>query len=124
MAFPLTIPSSPAAKSIKWRRKSIVGVATSPFTGQQQVYAHAGKWWEADVTLPPMTATQAKDWIAFLYGLNGMEGTFNWTPPDTGWTGSGVTQPTGPWRMLTNELAFEVGEAMVYGFTFTCREAT
>lgn len=123
MIFPISMPSAPVAKSIRWRRKSIVGVAASPFSGQQQIYAHAGRWWEADVTLPPMTAAQAKDWLAFVVNLNGMEGTFTWTPPDTGWTGSGVTKPTGPWRMLVNELVFDVAEGMIYGFSFACREA-
>lgn len=123
MNFPISIPAAPVAKSIRWRRKSIVGVAVSPFGGQQQVYAHPGRWWEADVTLPPMSATQAQNWMAFFVNLNGMEGSFTWTPPDTGWSGSGLAKPVGPWRMLSNELTFDVGEGMVYGFSFACREA-
>lgn len=121
MTFPISIPTTPAPKALRITRRSAVGVSQSPMTGQQQVYAWPGKWWEIDAQFPPMTAAQAKDWIAFFVSLNGQEGTFTWTLPDTGWSGSGVTPPT-TWRLVSNATTWDVGEAMQYGFSMSCRE--
>jgi hypothetical protein len=76
ISYPVSMPSSPALAQVRFTARSTVGVAVSPFTGQQQVYAHAGQWWEAEVTLPPMTRAQAEPWIGFLMSLRGREGTF------------------------------------------------
>lgn len=58
------------------RARSIVGVSDSPFTFSQQVYAHQGQRWEADIDLPPLSSIVAQAWVTFLLSLNGREGTF------------------------------------------------
>lgn len=80
--FPLTLPAAPKARSINWRQVSRVAVASSPFTGQEQVYAHPGKWWEFSLDLPPLNAAQSGQWAGVLLGLNGREGTFKFAPTD------------------------------------------
>jgi len=76
ISFPLSLPNFGFSK-IQFTPKSVVAVNASAFTGQQQVYAYTGQWWEADITLPPMKRATAAPWIAFLCGLNGREGTFS-----------------------------------------------
>ena len=76
ISYPLALPTVTVAKAINFAAQSIVGMSASPFTGEQQVYVHQGEWWEAQVTLPPMTRADAETWIAFLLALNGREGTF------------------------------------------------
>jgi len=76
LTYPLIMPAQ-GVRSITMRPRSIVARSTSPFTGQQQIQAHQGQWWEADVALPPMKQDgYADDIAAFLTGLNGIEGTF------------------------------------------------
>jgi hypothetical protein len=76
ITYPLSLPSTPVFNSFTLRRRSTVGVSSSPYTGQQQVYAWSGQWWEADCELPPMNREDAAEWRAFLAALNGREGTF------------------------------------------------
>jgi len=73
--YPLTFPNV-GIKTMHIRAKNVVGISSSPFTGQQQVYKHQGQWWEAEVTLPPMKRADAEQVIAFLLSLNGVYGTF------------------------------------------------
>lgn len=90
ISYPLSLPSQVAFNGIEFRARSAVGVSESPFTFSQQVYAHQGQIWEADLSLPPMTREAAEQWVAFLLALNGREGTFllgdtlNTTPRGTG----------------------------------------
>ena len=75
--FPLEIPTVPAARAITMRMQNIAGMNVSPFTGQQQNYEFQGEWWEADVSLPPISSRDvAEQWIAFLAKLRGQTGTF------------------------------------------------
>lgn len=48
----------------------------SPFTFQQQVYAHPGQCWMANVVCPPMVRANAEQVIGFLLALRGKYGTF------------------------------------------------
>lgn len=57
-------------------------MARSPFTGQEQVYAHPGQWWEISFELPPLHGEDAGDWIGTLLYLNGKEGIFRFKPTD------------------------------------------
>jgi hypothetical protein len=76
ITFPLSHPVAPGFRAIEWAPRSIVGLNASPFTGQQQIYAWPGQWWEATVSLPPMKEAQAGNWAGFFLALNGREGTF------------------------------------------------
>lgn len=75
ITFPVNFPAV-GIRSMTIRARNVVGISASPFTGQQQVYKHAGQWWEAEVTLPPMKRADAEQVAAFLLSLNGRYGTF------------------------------------------------
>lgn len=75
LSYPLSLPSGVTPNSIQIRANSVVGVSASPFTFSQQVYAHAGEMWEADVEYPPLDRDDAHNLFAVLLGLNGQEGT-------------------------------------------------
>lgn len=81
-AFPLDLPSDPKPRELSWKPVSRVAVASSPFNGSQQVYAHPGQWWEISFELPPLGAAKAAEWAAMMLRLNGREGSFNFAPTD------------------------------------------
>lgn len=76
ITYPVSFPSSIGLANINIRARNVVGISSSPFTGQQQVYKHQGQWWEAEVTLPPMKRADAEQAVAFLLKMNGVYGTF------------------------------------------------
>lgn len=63
-------------RSMTMRLTSAVAMTSSPFTYEQQVYQHQGVRWEAEITLPPLSRSEAKAMEAFLARLRGMAGTF------------------------------------------------
>lgn len=76
IVYPLTLPTTPMPAQIRIYPHAVVAIGVSPYTGQQQSYAHQGQFWRADITLPPMRRAQAEPWIATLLQLNGRRGTF------------------------------------------------
>lgn len=76
ITYPVSFPSSIGLANINIRARNVVGISSSPFTGQQQVYKHQGQWWEAEVSLPPMKRADAEQAVAFLLKMNGVYGTF------------------------------------------------
>lgn len=76
VTYPLTFPSVRAPASTAMHAHSVVGMSHSMFTGRQQVYAHLGQYWSVEISLPPLAREDAEVWIAFLYSLNGREGTW------------------------------------------------
>lgn len=80
--YPITLPTTPKPRSIDWQQVSRVAVASSPFTGQTQVYVHPGQWWEISFELPKLTAALSAQWAAALLSLNGRQGTFKFAPTD------------------------------------------
>lgn len=74
--YPLTMPTSPAFTDTKFSLQRQVGINSSPFTGNQQVYEHSMALWKAVVTLPPMKRDQAGQWHSFFMKLHGIRGTF------------------------------------------------
>ena len=82
ITYPLTLPTVAGIASINLRAVNAVAVSSSPFTYKQQVIAHQGQRWEAEVTLPPMTRADAETWIAFLVSLQGARGTFTMGDPN------------------------------------------
>lgn len=92
-SYPLALPEVGVFAEMGIHAGSVVGENRSNFTMEEQVYAHAGEWWEADVVLPSMGRSQAAAWIAFLVALNGREGYFTMgdpvcTAPQGTWAGS------------------------------------
>jgi hypothetical protein len=51
-------------------------MTSSPFTGEQQVYVHAGEFFGLQFELGTLSIAQGDEWTAFLTALNGREGTF------------------------------------------------
>jgi hypothetical protein len=76
ISFPLSLPDTRSVSAITIRSTSVVGVSTSPFTMEQQVYRHAGQMLSADVQLKILNRAEAEPWIAWQFALNGREGTF------------------------------------------------
>lgn len=75
ITYPVTFPDV-GIRAMNIRARTVVGISSSPFTGQQQVYKHQGEWWEAEVTLPPMKRATAEQVSAFLLKMKGRYGTF------------------------------------------------
>lgn len=76
ITFPLTPPTAPGFQSRQYSPTTIVGINTSPFTGQQQVFPSLGQWIMFTIDLPPMKDAVAALWTAFFSALNSSEGTF------------------------------------------------
>jgi hypothetical protein len=76
ISFPLTLPTATGISSITLRAINAVAISESPFTLKQQVVAHTGQRWEAEVTIPPIKREQAEVWVSFLVSLQGVRGTF------------------------------------------------
>lgn len=78
ITYPLTMPvaslRSPIAITIGGR--FAVGASESPFTYKQEVIDWGGQILQASIDLPPMSRTNAEEWISFLLSLKGREGTF------------------------------------------------
>ncbi len=76
ISYPLSFPTHTNVRSVDLRAVNAVAMSMSPFTYKQQVFAHQGQRWEADVTLPPMKRSDAEQWVAWLVSLKGLRGTF------------------------------------------------
>lgn len=93
ITYPISFPNI-GIQAVNIRGQSVVGISSSPFTGQQQVYKHQGQWWEMEVTLPPMKREDAEKVAAFLLKLNGKYGTFLFGDPIASTTlGTGAGTP-------------------------------
>jgi len=73
--FP-TINGSTIIESMSMRIKTSTVTTMSPFSYQQQTQDFGGRLWEAEVTIRPLTHTEALQFDAFIQGLNGTVGTF------------------------------------------------
>lgn len=81
ISYPIGLPVSPGFRRISIQPRSAVGIYASPFTFQQQTYAHQGQMWTGEFELPPMSRAEAAPWVAALTSLNGAEGTFCFGDP-------------------------------------------
>ena len=81
ISYPLALPTATRIKSVTISPISIVGVTRSIYTLEEQVQAHAGQAWQANINLPLMNDVNAQAWIAFLLSLNGPQGTFLMSDP-------------------------------------------
>ena len=76
------LPSDPPAPaSIDFTLQDLVASVDNPFTGQQQFQDWQTSYIEASVSMPPLTATQAPAWIAFLMSLRGRLNVFQMGDP-------------------------------------------
>ena len=81
ISYPLTFPTATGIKSVVISPISVVGITRSIYTLEEQVQAHPGQAWQADVNLPIMNDVNAQEWIAFFLSLNGIQGTFLMSDP-------------------------------------------
>lgn len=80
ISYPLTLPNHNfQAFDLRLQRK--VATVVSPFTYASQSYENSGTRWEATVTLPPLTHSEARLWQAFFVSLRGTIGTFEMYNP-------------------------------------------
>ena len=102
------------------RLKSATQISTSPFTFDQQVHEHQGVRWEAEVTLPPLARSEAKQVEGFFASLRGQSGTFTMGNPlhtttATGTITSGAANATTVTGTLSNAVVgdyFATGGAL------------
>lgn len=87
-----TMPGSPGPSDIEIGMNDTVSVVTSPFTRQEQTQPWpGGDYWDATITLPPMTRAQASPWEGFLAELRGRGNVFQAADSRvTGLLGSGA----------------------------------
>ena len=76
-----SLPYAVGIQSMTMRLVSATAMTQSVFTFDQQVFAHQGVRWEAEVTLPPMNHSQARAYTAFFASLRGMKETFTMYNP-------------------------------------------
>ena len=96
-SYPLTLPTVTGIRAINLRARNVVGISQSPFTYKQQVVAHTGQRWEAEISLPAMTRAEGEEWVSFLVKLKGQQGTFLLGDPSASTPrGSAATTPGTP----------------------------
>jgi len=78
--MPLIFPDV-GIQNVEMRLKRSIAVAESPFSYDQQDYDFGGARWEAEVTLAPLSYSDARSVEAFLIGLKGQSGTFRFGNP-------------------------------------------
>lgn len=76
ISYPRALPTHTGIRNITLRAVNVTAVSESVFTLRQQIYAHTGERWEAEITLPAMARASAEQWVAWLLSMRGREGTF------------------------------------------------
>ena len=106
-------------QSMTMRLRSATAISQSPFTYDQQVYQHQGVRWEAEVQLPPLKRSQAKQVEAFFAALRGQANTFtlgnplhNTTAVGTGTGAVNATTLTGSFTSVVAGDYFQLGTAL------------
>jgi hypothetical protein len=79
--YPLAFPSIGIRQS-SLRPMNVVSQTRSIFTGATQKYKHPGEWFEGEISLRPMTYTEAAAVKSFLAELSGGFGNFLYGDPD------------------------------------------
>jgi len=105
--------------SMTMRLRSATAISQSPFTYDQQVYQHQGVRWEAEVELPPLKRSEAKQVEAFFAALRGQANTFtlgnplhNTTATGTGTGAINATTLTGTFAGVVAGDYFQIGTAL------------
>lgn len=76
ISYPLALPTITGVQGLELRASNAVAVSRSPFTFASQVHAYSGQMWSAELTLPPMKLTAARQWTSWLTSLRGQFGYF------------------------------------------------
>lgn len=81
ITYPRTLPTELVIEQATIAPTSVVAVAKSPFTGEEQVYAHQGQWWGGRIEAALAERANAAPVIAWLASMNGREKTFLFGDP-------------------------------------------
>jgi len=104
------MPTTPNFVRSNFSLYRAIGQTASPFTGKQLTQEYDAVYWTADVTLPAMNRTQAKEWQSFLLQLKGTTNHFKFADPDA-LTNTGTFNTThllGDKRVNNTNVALEV----------------
>src|SRR5262249_7730915 len=78
----VSMPGTPAVpKSIEWGLDDVIGEAKSPFSLQKQVQDWGAAILRASLSYQPMSATDARAWVAFLMACRGVGSVFQFGDP-------------------------------------------
>lgn len=121
------MPTTPAAPfaSIEPAWNDIIGVATSPFTGDQQFTNWGPGPCEISVVLIPMYQSVAENWVTFLLNLAGQANYFQF-PSAFSTLYADILKSSGTprnWRLKSNQRKWMVSRGNIYKIAFDCREA-
>ena len=122
MAKIIPMPTTPNFVRSNFSLYRAIGQTASPFTGKQLTQEYDAVYWTADVTLPAMNRTQAKEWQSFLLQLKGTTNHFKFADPDA-LTNTGTFNTThllGDKRVNNTNVALTVTN----GNTFTAGAST
>ena len=122
MARLIPMPTTPNFVRSNFSLYRAIGQTASPFTGKQLTQEYDAVYWTADVTLPAMNRTQAKEWQSFLLQLKGTTNHFKFADPDA-LTNTGTFNTThllGDKRVNNTNVALTVTN----GNTFTAGAST
>lgn len=123
ITYPLTMPASPGPRSFTPGAETSVGTTRSPWTFSEQHQLNQGQRWTFRLDFPPTTDATARDWWAFLLGLNGTYGTFYagdplWIAPRGTWAGSPVVNTGGQSGQTLAMRGFTAGATVKAGDYF------
>lgn len=110
ITYPRSIPSAMKFQAVTFKANSVVGVSKSPFTGQEQIVAHQGQWWTANLSVAPLERADAGALTAWFTSLNGREKTVLFGDPAAS-TPQG-TASSAPGTPLVNG-ASQTGSALI-----------
>jgi hypothetical protein len=78
----VAFPKSIGMNAMTFDATDAVATVVSPFTGQTQTYSWPGAdLMTGQVTVPPLTRSQAAEWVSFLLELRGMQNAFQLGDP-------------------------------------------
>ena len=78
----VTMPSTPNFSDSTWSLVRTVGVTVSPFTGQKKTQEFGYNYFAGELSLPPLSRTQASQWQSFLANCQGQINSFQLGDPD------------------------------------------
>ncbi len=123
ITFPIVLPQQPAPRSFTQTETSFAAMASSPWSGAQQVQLNQGQLWGFSVAYPPMSDDQARAWSGTLAQLNGRYGTFlfgdpRWKAPRGSWAGAPVVDGPGQMGQTLAMRGFTAGAQGLAGDLF------
>lgn len=112
-------PSSPGWQRVVPRYRKVKSRHVSPFSLQAQTQIWDGAAWQFDLYLPPMTATEAADWLTFVYNL--ARNNDNFSLVVTGYVPAAVSSPMLV-RLIGSQVSWDISEIKRYGLSFSVEE--